>query len=200
MTDLGAVGGAERFFTSPRPIMQLDLSGFRDDEERRGDNMLRRRMIDMEKEIVMMKERVGVLEKTVVTLITEKDVWKNAYDDIQKKIILNEGKMEESVKKVNELDEKQKVWKKEQEEDCVNFKKVVDEQVKLKDESITEKVAKVIKQKEGIIRDTVEKKAIVIHGLKEEFIPIRHNREKKDKALVDEVLVKVQENKDSLVN
>ena len=108
--------------------------------------------------------------------------------------------MEESVKKVNELDEKQKVWKKEQEEDCVNFKKVVDEQVKLKDESITEKVAKVIKQKEGIIRDTVEKKAIVIHGLKEEFIPIRHNREKKDKALVDEVLVKVQENKDSLVN
>ena len=103
------------------------------------------------------------------------------------------------LKKVNELDKKQKVWKKEQ-EDCVNFKKVVEEQVKLKDESITEKVVKVIKLKEGIIRDTVEKKAIVIHGLKEQFIPIRHKREKKDKALVEEDLVKVQEDEDSLVN
>ena len=49
----------------------------------------------MEREIAIMKERVGVLEKTVATLITEKDVWKNAYDDIHKKIILNEVKMEE---------------------------------------------------------------------------------------------------------
>ena len=77
MTDLGAVGGAEGFFTTPRPITQPDFSGFRDDEERKRDNMLRRRIIDMERKIVMMKERVGVLKKTVATLITEKDVWKN---------------------------------------------------------------------------------------------------------------------------
>ncbi len=58
----------------------------------------------------------------------------------------------------------------------------MEEQVKAKDEGITEKEIKVIKEKPEIVRDTVEKKkSLVLIGIKEENTPIRSPREKRDK-------------------
>ncbi len=48
--------------------------------------------------------------------------------------------------------------KEEQEKENVSFKKIVNEQVLAKDEAITEKVIKVIKEKPEIVRDTEEKR------------------------------------------
>ncbi len=84
----------------------------------------------------------------------EKEVWKNAYNDLHKQMAINEKKAEDAEVKVKELKKTHKVWK-EQEKENMSFRKIVNEQVLANDEVITEKVIKVIKEKTEIVRDTV---------------------------------------------
>lgn len=72
----------------------------------------------------------------------------------------------------------------------MNFKKTVEEQMCDKSK---ETVAKVIKQKEGLIRDTDtldKKKTIMLFGLKENVIQIRHEKERRKRVL--KIVKKVQ--------
>lgn len=154
----------------------------------------------MEREMKEMKERVGVLESEVNVLRTEKDVWKNAYNDLHSQIILSEKKAKDTEVEVKEIKETQKVWKEEQEKENISFKRIVEQQVKAKDEEITEKVIKVIKEKPDMVRDTVErKKSVVVVGIKEEFTPNRRTREGKDKEEVEHVIEAIQEEDNKIV-
>ncbi len=105
-----------------------------------------------------MKDRFDKMEKMVETLITEKGVWKSAYDDLHKKLTLFEKKSMEYEGKVEELSVKQGNWRKEQEEEKIDFRKIVQEQTKANDTKLTEKVVQFIKQKENLVRDTVDQK------------------------------------------
>ncbi len=52
---------------------------------------------------------------------------------------------------------------------------------------------KVIKQKESMVRDTVDKKkCIVIYGLKEETEPVRYKREGEQKKVAEDVVRNIQ--------
>ncbi len=62
----------------------------------------------------------------------------------------------------------------------------MEEQDKAKNEAITEKVIKAIKEKREIVRHTVEKKEI--GGSKSSFMPIRHTREKEERKAVEQVI------------
>ncbi len=93
------------------------------------------------------KDRFEKMEKMVETLIIEKGVWKGAYDDLHKKLTVYEKKAMEYEGKVEELNVKQKKWKKEQEEERIDFRKTVEEQTKANDTKPTEKVVQVIKQR-----------------------------------------------------
>ncbi len=77
-----------------------------------------------------MKDRFDKMEKMVETLITEKGVWRGAYDDLHKKQTLYEKKAMEYEGKVEELNVKQENWKKEQEKEKIDFRKIVEEQTK----------------------------------------------------------------------
>ena len=58
-----------------------------------------------------------------------------------------------------------------------------------------------MKQKESVVRDTVDKKkCIIIYGLKEETEPIRTKREKEQRMVVDDVVRHVQDESDEWVN
>ncbi len=58
----------------------------------------------------------------------------------------------------------------------------MEEQTKVNVSIPTEKVAKVIKQRENLVRDTVDrKKTVVVFALKEECVPQRQERVKKEK-------------------
>ncbi len=72
--------------------------------------------------------------------------------------MLYEKKAMEYEGKVEELNVKQENWKKEQEEEKIDFRKIVEEQTKANDTKLTEKVVQVIKLKENLVRDTVDKK------------------------------------------
>ncbi len=69
------------------------------------------------------------------------------------------------------------IRRKEKEEEKFYFTEIIEAQKKEKE------IVKVIKQKELMVRDTVDKrkKCIVIYGLKEETEPVRYKREKEQK-------------------
>ena len=98
---------------------------------------------------------------------------------------------------VNKIEEGNKAWKQVQEKEQSSFKQIVQEQVMGKDQAITEKVIKVIKEKPEIVRDTVEKKkSLVIIGLKEEVMPVKSTRERNERVAVEKVIEEIQEEQD----
>ena len=80
-----------------------DFEGFGDESEiqRNRDMALRKRLIDMEREMKMVKARMDKLEDEVASLKIEKDVWKDAYNDLHKQMCLNEKKTDNTVEEVN---------------------------------------------------------------------------------------------------
>ncbi|XP_050705036.1 tigger transposable element-derived protein 7-like [Eriocheir sinensis] len=70
---------------------EFECEGFADDMERTRDRdgMLRRRLIDLEREMKDIRDRLGTLEREVDILKTEKDVWKNAYNDLHKQDVFH---------------------------------------------------------------------------------------------------------------
>ena len=77
------------------------------------------------------------------------------------------------------------------EEVQVTFRNVMEKQ--LKEENITKEVVKIIKNKPSLVRDTVEKKkCVIVFGLNEEMLPIRQERETREKSVAKGVLRSVQ--------
>ena len=82
-------------------------------------------------------------------------------------------------------------WKKEQEEEKIKFTEVVRRQIQ---EKTKDTVIQVIKEKEELVRDTVDKrKCLVIFGLREKKIPNKYVREKEEKELARQVIQFVQD-------
>ena len=72
------------------------------------------------------------------------------------------------------------------------------EQPKINQNLLTEKVVQVIKEKDNLVRDTVDKKkTVIVFGLKEEHIPVLSEREE-GKQCVQELIDTVQEDKEAL--
>ena len=103
-------------------------------------------------------------------------------------------KWKEEVKNtVKEVKEHKNVWSKVQKENEESFRKILDSQQKAKDE-MKNKVVSVIKEKEKLVRDTVDKvKCVVIFGITEEKIDNKIERETMEQGKVKEVLMQVVE-------
>lgn len=80
------------------------------------------------------------------------------YNDLHQKLAVYEKKMMQYKEKVDELNIRNKIWKKEQKEQKVNFRKTVEAQTKINDSMSTNKVVQMIKQKENLVRDVVDRK------------------------------------------
>lgn len=89
--------------------------------------------------------------------------------------------MEHTKVNVKQTDVKQKEWRREQEEEeLVSFKDIMTKQMEEKEANISKIIIKVIKEKSGLVRDTVGK-CVVVFGVKVEKMPVIHSREKYDK-------------------
>ena len=70
------------------------------------------------------------------------------------------------------------------------FDEIIDEQKK--EQNLKQKVVKVIKEEEKLVRNTVEKyKQVVVFGLKEEKVVNRMEREEKERNMLTKILKKV---------
>ena len=118
-------------------------------------------------------------------------------EELKKQLSSNEKKVEVHEAKVEKLSEKQEVWKKQQEQEQVSLKEIMDKQFQQREEVVTKTVLKVIKEKPNVVRDSVEKKkCVVVFGLKEEVLPVRHIREKQERKTVEKVVETVCEDQD----
>lgn len=94
---------------------------------------------------------------------------------------------------VNKVQEQHTVWTKTQKENEVSMKKILENQQKA-NVDIKEKVVKVIKEKERLVRDTVDKvKCIVIFGVREDKETNRLERDLQEKEKVKGVLIEILE-------
>ena len=181
----------------PRRELNAQFSGFREEDQKAGELIMRKRLIFVESEVASMKERMARMESEMTKLATERDVWKSAYDDLSAKIILNEKKTNDCEVKVEELKVEQKIWKKEQEEEKTDFRKIVEEQDAVRKCELSKEVVRVIKEKQEIVRDAVEKKkTVVVFGMVEEHTPAFNERETKERKCVEDLFDVLQENKE----
>ena len=99
---------------------------------------------------------------------------------------------------VKELVEREvKCWKEEREQVRVDMSEIIRKQQEENDKVITKKVVKIIKEKDNIVRDTVQKKmCVVIFGVKEKNIPNKVTREREELKRAKEILGKVMEESD----
>ena len=94
------------------------------------------------------------------------------------------------------LEEIKDAWKKQHEEEKVNFAEMIQRQVQ---ENTKSTVIQVIKEKDELVRDAVDKKrSMVILGLQEKKNPVTFVREREEKELAKEIIKIVQDREQGL--
>ena len=154
----------------------------------------------MEQIVNDLIERVGKLEKKSEELVYKNKVLKTHCLELKSRLKENQENVKKQENNVKEMREELKEWMKEKEEEKICFKEIMQSQYREKTD-LTNEIVKVIKQKESIVRDTIDKKkCFIIYGLKEETEPIRAKREKVQRMMVDDVVKNVQGEDNDWVN
>ncbi len=119
------------------------------------------------------KEAMEELKKENEILKTKCNEYEAAFQGLQQKVEDSAGKVEGAVCETK-LEELRNAWKKEHEDEKVSFTEVVKKQI---EENTKNTVIQVIKEKEVLVRDTVDKKYVVFFGLQEKKNPVKRERE-----------------------
>ena len=117
---------------------------------------------DLKKKREECEMEIGVTKKENKALRTKCKDYEDPIHDMRVKLDECAGQSE-GVMEVK-FEELKNVWKQEKEEEQISFKKVMEKQIQ---EKTKDTMVQVIKEKEGLVCDTVEKKSLIIYGLKE---------------------------------
>ena len=152
----------------------------------------------VEQENKDMKKAMEQIKKENEILKTQCEGFKMTIQEMEKRVVdkvenceINDGSMTGT-----KMQEMRNAWKREQEEDKASFAEVVKKQIQEKTKDV---VIQVIKEKEDLVRDTVDKKkCLIIFGLKEKKNLNKYVREREEKELVKNIIQTVQENNQEL--
>lgn len=159
---------------------------------------LKRKCGDLER-TVQLNEEVKItleeLKKENSTLKVKCNKYEAALEGLREKVDTKVETVEGAVSETK-LEEMRKAWKKEQEDEKVNFAEVVKQQIQ---EKTKDAVIKVIKEKEDLVRDTVDKKkCLVFFGVQEKKNPVKFVREKEEKEVVKKLISVIQDEEQGL--
>ena len=141
-------------------------------------------LIEVKEELKVMMEVNGKLKEENKSLNSQLNMEMTQVKKINEEVNLS----------VRTLEKKQSEWIKESEVKGESLRKIIEDQQKEKEQGIKEKVISVIKEKQKLVRDTVDKiKCVVIFGVKEEKIVSRLDREEKEKEEIHKILTEVTE-------
>ena len=204
-----------------KPLLpELDFEGFTMEDTivdvDWGEQRLLKKMCAMANAIREVNGAFAKLEDRVTELEVENSVIRSQFklktNDLEKenkdlrkyctvleeKLKDNEKSVKANAEKVKEMKGEHAEWKKEHQENRVNFREIIETQRHEK-ENLAKEVVKVIKEKENIVRETVDKKkCVMIFGLKEKVLPLRHIREKEERRVVKEIFKEVKEENDEI--
>ena len=136
---------AENMFTPPGGARQREspFMGFRQDDRSESEILLRRRVIQVESEMENMKVEMEKMKGVIAQLVTDKDGWKSAYNELFTKVTQTEKKTSNCEVEVQKINNMQEDWRKEQEEEKCDFRKIVEEQNAIRKNELSKEVVKV---------------------------------------------------------
>ncbi|MPC70408.1 hypothetical protein E2C01_064657 [Portunus trituberculatus] len=138
-----------------------------------------------------LKEEIQEIKKQNDVLKATCQKYESSLRSLQAKVQDGIGDQAEGGLGDNKLKELRNEWKQEQEEEKLKFSEVVRRQIQ---ENIKFAVIEVIKEKEDLVQDAVDKKkSFVIFGMKEKKNPNKFTREREERELNKSVIKRVQE-------
>ncbi len=139
----------------------------------------------------LRKTNEGLIEqnkalKQQVQVIVEENV------ALRERLIISEERGKEQGQNLVKLQHEQEGWARVQEEKIVDFREIINQQEMERKNNLEKQVIKVIKSKENVVRDVVEKKkSVMIFGLKEKVVNFRSERLKEEMKVAKEVIQEV---------
>jgi len=148
---------------------------------------------ELKKMCNLKSEELDMLNKKTDDLEKENLLLKKENEKLASQVQANKRSVENYDENIREIKIVQNEWAREKDVVKVNFREIIESQKQDK-ENLTNAVIKVIKEKDNIIRDTVDKKkCVIIFGVKEKILPVRPIREKDEMEVVKDILQVVQE-------
>lgn len=151
-----------------------------------------------EKENKELREEVTRIVKLNQQYSEEIEKLKTENEELRKSVfegatVRAEGDVMKEVK--NLMIEEKKTWKEEKEQQKIEMKEIIrQQQQQERDKDIEKRVVQIIKEKDKLVRDTVQKKmCVVVFGAKEKNIPMKINREKEEVLRAKEIISQVAE-------
>lgn len=135
--------------------------------------------------------------RTIEVLLHQMDELKSENEALKAQLKEYRGEHERVETEVKQIREDRNKWVEEEKRREINFKEIMEEQKKVNstDSKEFEKaVVRVVKSKEQIVRNTVERnKCVLLFGDVEEHIPIRKNKEEADMARTKSIFNAINE-------
>lgn len=144
----------------------------------RGSDQMSQRVEQMSKQISELKDETKELRQTNEAVIEENKILKQQIREMEGKnealgtrLNTTEERGEEQNVGLARLKHEQEGWVKAQEETFVDFKAVMRQQKKEQENHLEEHVIQVLRKKENVVRDVVDKKrSVIVFGSKEKVM------------------------------
>lgn len=179
----------------------------REEEGERGQGGLIERVEQMKDQVSELSETIDGLSKTNDGLMEQNKALKQHVQEIvreneelRERLTVNEERGKEQGENLVMLKQKQEGWVKVHEEKIVSFEEIMKQQEEERRSNLEKQVIQVIKNKEHVVRDMVEKKkSVIIFGLKEKVLNNRSDRVKEELKVAREIIKEVEEDNAEVV-
>lgn len=182
-----------------------DLKG-RETRGVEGSDQMFQRVEQMSSQIAELRQEIDSLRSTNDGVMGENRALKQRIDEMKvengallERLNIGEERGKEQTESLKKLKHEQEGWVKTHEENIVDFKEVMKQQEEDHKNNLEKQVIQVLKRKENVVRDMVEKKrSVIVFGLKEKVLTSKFERGKEELKLAREIIGEVgEENMDS---
>ena len=170
------------------------------DDESRTDEMkkIRETMKELQREVLHLKQRDNEHEQEKRGLMQE--IGKLTTENSALKMRLDRKDLDDSLQKekIEKIKSDQEGWRNSQDRQ-VDLKKIIQEQQEEQRENLEKVVIKVMKSKEEVLRNVVDKKkCAIVFGMTEKHTPIRSIRQKEESMKIKELIKVLNEESEDL--
>lgn len=139
-----------------------------------------------------MSDQIGELKAEIDSLRQTNDKVMNENKTLKQRLAVSEVRGREQGEDLAKLKQEQVGWAKTQKENIVDFKEVIKQQEEEHKNNLEKQVIQVLKRKENMVRDMVEKKqCVIVFGLKEKVLPSRNERVKDEMKVARDIISEV---------
>lgn len=139
-----------------------------------------------------LKENNKVLKQRVQVIVEENEA-------LRERQSISEERSKEQVENLIKLKREQEGLVRVQDEKIIDFREIMKQQDEERKNNLEKQVIQVLKSKESVVRDMVEKKkGVIVFGLKERVLTIRNERVKEELKVAKDIIREVDDDNTEL--